>query len=149
MSAAALAIESAIVAALSLPTPVAARVARGDVKELPNGVADGVIVRVSGLDSYDPSVDEDSAMAVWSVELELQRLGPIDQSAAQALQSLLSLAHGRLMADRTLGDTAQRITLADSDGIRFETTSGGELPAHSATLRYQAYSNLNPLTLGA
>jgi hypothetical protein len=37
--------------------------------------------------------------------------------------------------------------LADSDGIRFETTSGGELPAHSATLRYIVHAGINLLTL--
>jgi len=109
----------------------------------------GVLVRLTGLAELDADLDYASALARWDCEIELQRLGPADQSAAQALQTLMSACHARLMADVTLGGAAQRLMLSSSDGLEFSSVSGGELPAHTARMRYEIYSNLNPQTLGA
>lgn len=149
MSAALKAIEDALYAALTLPVPVAARVSRGDAFPLPLQNADGALIRVLGLSNIQSGMADDAAGISVNAELELQRLGPADTSAAVALESLLTSAHARLMLDKTLGGTSQWIGLDESSAISFETQSGGELPAHSCTIRYQIHSNFNPQTLGA
>lgn len=150
MSAKALAIEDAIVAMLSASPSVAARVASGDAVALPKQDADGVIVRVRGLDSIDYSLGYEAAgYATFSADVEVQRLGPVDVSAVRALQVLVSAVHARLMADRTLSGSAQHIQLQADNAIDFETTAGGEQPVHSATMRYQIQTPINLDTLGA
>lgn len=143
------AIEDALYAALTLPAPVAARVSRGDAFPLPIQSVDGALIRVTGLSSLEAAMFDDVSLATVGAELELHRLGPADTSAAVALASLLTAAHARLLADRTLGGACQWLALEESSPIAFETQSGGEQPAYSCTVRYQIHCNFNPITLGA
>lgn len=142
-------IENALQAALTLPTPVAARVAVGDAFALPLQDADGVTLRLSDLARLDGDMADESASAQWDCELVLQRHGPLDTSATQALQALITSVHARLVADRKLGGVVNFIKMAENNPLSYEKTSGGELPAYSATMRYEIYSNINPQTLGA
>ena len=125
MSAAFSAIEDAVVALLNTATAVSANVETSEARILAAQETDGVIVRVTGADLTKVTISN-SRIANITLEVELRKYGPVGQSAAKALDSLLVAVAGRINGNLSISSVPVETLL---QSLSFDTTPG-EKPAH-------------------
>lgn len=137
------AIEDAVVALLNTATAVSTNVETSEARILAAQETDGVIVRVTDSQMEPAAISGGPLIAQTVLEIELRKYGPVGQSAAKALDTLLAAVAGRIRASATLSGLAMDTML---QSLSFETTPG-EKPAHSCLMTWQVLHEINSQSL--
>jgi len=136
-------IEAAVVALLAAGTPVSTRIETDEARPLGTQYTDGVLVRITHSDIEPAAISGGPLLAQTTMEIELRKLGPVAQSAAKALATLLAAVNGRIAAAPGLGGLAMDTRLISLD---FETAPG-EVPAHSCLMTWTVEHQISRTTL--
>lgn len=143
-------IEDAIVALLTAGTDVADWIKGGDQRPMPrtgdNGaITTGVTVKVASSEMQPAEILGGQMLCNTTVLIELRRVGSDadDESAASAIDTLLTAVNGRIAADVTLSGAVMDLVLTTLD---FDTDHG-EKPTHTCRMTWQCVHQINRSTL--